>query len=170
MKWFKHDSNAHSDAKLLKLRLKYGMEGCGLYWHCLELIAASVEAHNISFELEHDAEIIAANTGINTESVEEMLGYMVELGLFKLNNEKKTICTKMATRTDEYTQKIFRQQKHNASNNHSPDSVGTKSDLIEENIKEKNKKEKNKLENTRVENNIHNSSISSDKFDDDIPF
>jgi hypothetical protein len=55
MKWFKHDSDASNDAKLKKLRLKYGAQGYGIYWYCLELIARNVEKHNLTFELEHDA-------------------------------------------------------------------------------------------------------------------
>ena len=39
MKWIKHDTNANQDAKLKKLRMKYGLEGYGMYWYCLELIA-----------------------------------------------------------------------------------------------------------------------------------
>jgi hypothetical protein len=59
MRWFKHDADANADAKLKKVRIKYGMQGYGLYWYCLELIAGNVDVDNITFELEHDAEIIA---------------------------------------------------------------------------------------------------------------
>ena len=107
MKWFRHDSNANLDAKLKKLRLKYGMEGYGVYWYCLELIAGCVDRHNLTFELEHDSEIIAADTGIHRERIEEMMGYMVELGLFE-NSEGTITCLKMASRTDEYIGKLLR--------------------------------------------------------------
>ncbi|MBL4853835.1 MAG: DUF4373 domain-containing protein, partial [Robiginitomaculum sp.] len=60
MKWFKHDSSASLDSKLKLVRLKYKMEGYGLYWYCLELIAADAEKHNLTFELEHDAELISS--------------------------------------------------------------------------------------------------------------
>lgn len=86
MKWFKHDSNANTDAKLRKLRIKYGMEGYGLYWYCLELIAQIVDKNNLTFELEHDAEIISHDTGIHVERVQEMMTSMVNLGLFENNN------------------------------------------------------------------------------------
>ena len=43
MKWFKHDATAGMDAKLKKLRLRYGLEGYGLYWYLLECIARTVE-------------------------------------------------------------------------------------------------------------------------------
>lgn len=104
MKWFKHDSNANTDAKLRKLRLKYGMEGYGLYWYCLELIADRVDRKNLTFELEHDAEIIAHDTGIHYERVQEMMTDMVKLGLFE-NNTGAITCIKMALRLDETTSK-----------------------------------------------------------------
>ena len=100
MKWFKHDSNASGDAKLKRLKMKYGMEGYGLYWYCLELIADSIDEHNITFELEHDAEIIGFDIGMHQEKVQEMMVYMVELGLFENNNGAIT-CYKMAKRLDQ---------------------------------------------------------------------
>lgn len=99
MKWFKHDSDAHRDAKLRRVMMKYGMEGYGLYWHCLELIAGAVDQHNLTFELEHDAEIIAHDTGIHYERVQEMIGYMVSLGLFE-NDGGIITCMKLAKRLD----------------------------------------------------------------------
>ncbi len=107
MKWYKHDANANCDAKLRHVRLKYGMEGYGLYWYCLELIAQNVERHNLSFELEHDAEIISADVGIHFELVQEMMMFMIDLGLFERSNGVIT-CLKLASRTDEYTQKLLR--------------------------------------------------------------
>ena len=107
MKWFKHDSNASIDAKLKRVRLKYGMEGDRLYWYCLELIAQTVERHNLSFELEHDAELIAMDTGIHQERVQEMMSDLVKWGLFEDNHGVVT-CLKMASRTDEYTLKLLR--------------------------------------------------------------
>ena len=95
MKWFKHDSNASSDAKLKKVQMKYGLQGYGLYWKCLEMIAANVEKHNFTFQLEHDAELIAHETGINVELVNEMMSFMVDLKLFECI-DNKIFCLKMA--------------------------------------------------------------------------
>jgi hypothetical protein len=110
MKWFKHDSNAGSDAKLRKLRLKYGAQGYGIYWYCLELIARNVEKHNLTFELEHDADLIAEDFKLSGELVQEMMTYMVNLGLFE-NSHGVITCLKMASRTDEYTQQLMREVK-----------------------------------------------------------
>lgn len=110
MKWFKHDSDASNDSKLKKLRLKYGAQGYGIYWYCLELIARNVEKHNLTFELEHDAELIADDFKLSTDLVQHIMTYMVELGLFE-NSTGVITCLKMATRTDEYTQQLIRSLK-----------------------------------------------------------
>lgn len=99
MKWFKHDSDAHRDAKLRKVIMNYGIEGYGLYWYCLEQIARSVTAEKYTFELEHDAEIIAFDTGISTKRVEEMMHFMVHVGLFE-NTSGIITCLKLAKRLD----------------------------------------------------------------------
>ncbi len=141
MKWYKHDANANCDAKLRHVRLKYGMEGYGLYWYCLELIAQNVERHNLSFELEHDAEIISADVGIHFELVQEMMMFMVDLGLFERSNGVIT-CLKLASRTDEYTQKLLRNTP----------SVPTKSrqcpDKVPPNRIEQNRLDQNRKETT----------------------
>lgn len=137
MKWYKHDSNANTDARLRRVRMKYGMEGYGLYWYCLELIAQNVEKHNLSFELEHDSEIIAHDTGIHCELVQDMMAYMVELGLFE-QSEGIITCLKMASRTDEYTQKLIRTKGVVPTiSRQSPDKVPP--NRIEENRIEKKK-------------------------------
>lgn len=141
MKWFKHDSNANTDAKLRRVRIKYGMQGYGLYWYCLELIAQNVEKHNLTFELEHDAEIIADDTNINYELVQEMMLFMVDLGLFE-NADNRITCMKMATRTDEYTQKLLKNRETVPTiSRHTPDKV--RSNRIEQKRIEQNRTETN---------------------------
>lgn len=142
MKWFKHDSDANQDAKLRRLRLKHGMEGYGLYWFCLELIARGVEASRLAFELEHDAELIAADTGIHYERVQSMMADMVDLGLFE-NTGGVITCLKMAHRTDEYTAKLLTKRPIvPTESRHCPDTIGTKSVLLEENRTEEKRKER----------------------------
>lgn len=99
MKWFKHDTDASQDAKLQNVLLDYGLEGYGLYWYCLELIAGKVDAENVTFELEHDARVIARNTGSTAEKVEGMMRYFVNVGLFE-NTQGVISCLKMAKRLD----------------------------------------------------------------------
>lgn len=100
MKWFKHDTNASADGKLQNVLLDYGLEGYGLYWYCIELIAGNVESDNITFSLEHDARIIARNTGSTAQKVEEMMRYFVTVGLFE-NADGVITCMKLAKRLDQ---------------------------------------------------------------------
>lgn len=104
MKWFKHDSNAHVDAKLKKVKHKYGIVGYGLYWYCVELIAMSIDRSNISFELEEDAEIIAMEWNLDQLKVQEIMEYMVALKLFE-NADGRITCFKLAKRLDDTNSK-----------------------------------------------------------------
>lgn len=99
MKWIKHDTDANQDAKLQNVLLDYGLEGYGLYWYCIELIAGKVDPENITFELEHDARIIARNVGSTSQKVEEMMRYFVDIGLFE-NSGGVISCLKIARRLD----------------------------------------------------------------------
>ena len=100
MQWFKHDTDANMDAKLQVILLDYGLEGYGLYWYCMELIAGKVCKDNLTFQLEHDARIIARNTGSTPAKVEEMMRKFVELGLFEASSGRIT-CLKLAKRLDQ---------------------------------------------------------------------
>lgn len=99
MKWIKHDTNANQDNKLQNVLLDYGLEGYGLYWYCLELIGSKVDKENITFELEHDARVIARNVGSTAQKVEEMMRYFVDQGLFQETDNIIT-CLAMAKRLD----------------------------------------------------------------------
>jgi len=106
MLWFKHDTDASTDAKIKKLLLRFGPEGYAVYFHCLELIASDVCESNITFQLEHDSEIIADNLKIKgtkdksgIEIVEDIMRYIIQLGLFS-ESEGKIFCFKMLKRLD----------------------------------------------------------------------
>jgi hypothetical protein len=135
MKWFKHDSDASNDAKLKKLRLKYGAQGYGIYWYCLELIARNVEKHNLTFELEHDAELIADDFKLSSDLVQHIMTYMVELELFE-DIDGVISCLKMATRADEYTQQILRDSRRYQLSRECPESVPRISEVREEKRRE----------------------------------
>ena len=100
MKWFKHDTGANMDAKLQEVLLDYGLEGYGLYWYCLELISGKIEKENVQFKLEHDARIIARNTGSTVQKVQDIMNRFVELGLFEQSDGDIT-CFKLAKRLDQ---------------------------------------------------------------------
>ncbi len=123
------------DAKLQEVLLDYGLEGYGLYWYCIELIASKVEVGNITYELEHDARIIARNTGSTPQKVEEMMKKFIKNGLFEASQGVIT-CLSLSKCTDEYINKSLRKIKKNndfqqgelrIESGQTPDSVGINS-------------------------------------------
>jgi len=100
MRWFKHDSDAHRDAKLKKLMMSYGLEGYGLYWYCLELITGDVNEKKYTFSLEHDADVIAFDTGLSPEKAMDIMKKMVDLELFE-STDGVISCLKLAKRLDQ---------------------------------------------------------------------
>ena len=176
MKWFKHDSDASSDAKIKKLLIRHGAVGYAVYFHCLELIAGNVSNDNITFELEHDSEIIADNLRIKgtaeksgVQVVEEIMHYIVQLKLFE-NHDGRITCFKMIKRLDSSMtgNPAFRKLIADAKKSHdlmdeSHDSVMIRHDsvMLEEKRIEKNRKEENI--NTCSELPKKNGSIEADK-------
>lgn len=144
MQWLKHDTDAHRDAKLVKVQMKYGLEGYGLYWFIIELIAADISEKNLTFELEHDAEIIAHQTGLHFERVQEMMTYMVNLGLFE-NSSGTITCLKLLKRLDQSmsSNRKFREFVATAKQRH--DAIMIPSDKVMQEVEvDKKRKEKNK--------------------------
>ena len=100
MKWFKHDTDAHNDAKLDKVLMHYGSHGYAVYSYCLELIAGKIDKGNTSCALEHDAEQIGARLKIDSVEVSGILQYLVDVGLFDGAIESSITCLKLLGRLD----------------------------------------------------------------------
>ena len=126
MKWFKHDSDANLDDKLQNLMLDHGLKGYGLYWYCLELIANKFDHSNITFELKHDARIIAKNTGETVKEVEDMMKLMIELGLFD-QSDGIISCLKLGSRfegsstSNRLTRDVIKKLKEKSCRSHDGD-------------------------------------------------
>jgi len=104
IRWFKHDTRSLSDAKIERLIMDFGIEGYGLYFACVEIIAGNLSKENITFELEHDAPVLANKFKMDTLKVEKIMKLCVELGLFEFNSVNGRIsCPKIMKRMDEYT-------------------------------------------------------------------
>lgn len=95
MKWFKHSGAASRDAKLAKILDEYGLVGYGLYFYCLELIASKTDSDDLSFELEHDAALIASWTHTDTLTVEKVMHRCIELDLFGIADNGHLTCFKL---------------------------------------------------------------------------
>jgi hypothetical protein len=143
IKWFKHDTDANMDAKLQGVMLDYGLEGYGLYWYCIELIAQRVNGDNLTFELEHDCRIIARNTGSTPQKVEQMMKTFIELGLLDADNGH-VFCLKLASRCDDFTAKAVRRNGVKSLSNQSVGVSPTNSVFVtleeEEEVRKRSKK------------------------------
>jgi len=102
----------------------------------------NVERHNLTFELEHDSELLSIDTKIHIDIIQEMMLYMVDLGLF-ISNNGVIVCPKMASRTDEYTNKLIKKNPNFQLLNSDFDSVGTQSEKIPPIRIEENRREEN---------------------------
>lgn len=64
--WFKHDHNARTDKEIMKVRMKMGMAGVGLFWCIVEMLHEEggylmrTECERIAFELHAEPEMVAS--------------------------------------------------------------------------------------------------------------
>lgn len=62
--WFSHDYHARTDKELLRLRMKYGLEGIGIFWCIVEMLYEEKgylmlsECERIAFELQTNIELV----------------------------------------------------------------------------------------------------------------
>ena len=63
--YFSHDSNARNDQRIMKIRMKYGIEGYGIYFGIIEILREQTDykltmddVDSVSFDLRLDKDII----------------------------------------------------------------------------------------------------------------
>lgn len=78
-RYFSHDANARSDPKILKLRMRYGMEGYGIYFAILEMMSVE-QGHEMPYT-DEQFEAIAYDLHTNV-NMGELIAYCINLGLF----------------------------------------------------------------------------------------
>lgn len=140
-----------NDVKIKRLIRKYGLEGYGLYNIIVESIADALTTDSPIPELEETANDLAENYKSDTIRIEEMTNFMIEQGLFEINEiNGHIICNKIykfidkaQTRSEDirnmiesYKASLCQRQKK---------AVTNKTDRIEQNRKEKKIKEKKEL-------------------------
>lgn len=163
MKWFKHFTNAASNNKLTKVRMRYGADGYAIYWYCLELIAGDLgESEEITFELKHDAEVIGFNLKIDQIRVEEIMKYMVSIDLFGQANGVVS-CIKLAkyldkknTRNQSIHRVIDQSKIDNESGENVADDSRTVADKSGQNVTNPARGEERRLEEniTSIDTNV----------------
>jgi len=100
MKWFRHDADAMQDAKVERLLMRHGVTGYGVYFAIVELIAVKVSPTNLSFELEHDAELLEYKFRIESLQIQTIIDTCVELSLLEKTASGVITCFKLGERLD----------------------------------------------------------------------
>lgn len=78
-RYFSHDVNARVDPKIIKLRMRYGMEGYGIYFAILEMMSLEGEHEMPYTDDQFDAIAFDLHTNI---PMGEFVTYCVSIGLF----------------------------------------------------------------------------------------
>jgi hypothetical protein len=97
--FFRHDFNAHEDERILDLRMEHGMEGYGVYWLLIELLAASS-----NYKLEANPKRIAFAHSADPQVVSSVIN---DFGLFQVEENSfysKSLTIRME-RLDEIKEK-----------------------------------------------------------------
>jgi hypothetical protein len=105
MKWFRHESDSHSNIKLGAVVHQFGLKGYALYWLCLELVA---QQGSMTYELNHNRTwelALCTFSGLEVNELRTILKRFGELELIcaKSLEEGKLSIPKMADYADTYT-------------------------------------------------------------------
>lgn len=117
MKWFRHESDAHSNLKLQSVIEMFGMDGYGYYWACIELVAKE----GTEFVIAKDKlwkNYLKRFTGIEIEKQNQYLDFFADLNL--INKKALKIghlsIPKLEERLDEYTAKVRSKSRQHRDN------------------------------------------------------
>jgi len=123
MRWFKHMTRSNRDEKLTRVKDEFGLEGYGLYWLILEIIAEQMNENNKTF-VEFSVKTWRTFTGFSTKKLKKYLTFFSELKLFFVEfsqNSIKIDCPNLLKYRDEYS------RKKNKKSGQSQERVRTKS-------------------------------------------
>jgi len=96
MQYFKHFGTMRHDIKIKRVISKYGLEGYGLYNLTLESITESLSTQSPMPDLQETCEDLAEFYNGNTAKINEIMNFMINQGLFDLDEMTgKILCTKL---------------------------------------------------------------------------
>lgn len=117
MKWFKHETDASGNLKLESVIDKFGLEGYGYYWICVELVGKEGTNYKIEAYKDWKAKFKRVS-GISFDRQDKILNFFAEKILIDkdaLTNGDLYI-PKMEERSDDYTNKVRRKSVQDTDN------------------------------------------------------
>lgn len=138
MKWFKHESDAHTNMKLQALIDKFGVSGYGYYWACVELVASQGGDTFRVTKDKHWEQHLNKMLNIEPKDQKKFLVVLANHNLIDLKALKNgdLYIPKLEERCDEYTEKKKRNNKIGTMSGQGRDNVG-----LEEKRRDKNRRE-----------------------------
>lgn len=140
MKWFKHESDAHTNMKLQALIDKLGVAGYGYYWACVELVAnQGGDTFRVTKD-KHWEQHLKKMLSMEPSEQKKFLIVLANHNLIDLKALKNgdLYIPKLEERCDEYTEKKKRNNKVGRVSGQGRDNVG-----LEEKRRDKNRREEN---------------------------
>jgi len=96
MQYFKHMTSMRHDIKIKRLISKFGLEGYGLYNLIIESIVENISTESPLPELSETCEDMAEFYNGNTAKINEIVAFMLNQGLFELNEiTGRVLCGKV---------------------------------------------------------------------------
>lgn len=103
MKWFRHESDSHTNVKMRMMFRKHGLAGYGLVWVCREMAAKEGNAFRVATSKDWLI-TLSESTKLSIEDLSPMLSYAAEIGLIDGDAYSKgdLYVPKMVEYTDDY--------------------------------------------------------------------
>lgn len=79
MKWFKHETGAHMNATLRKIKRQFGMAGIGRYWTLVELVGAEMKSHGDECTLKLPVKDWANSLGLKSENLKAFVEFLTDI-------------------------------------------------------------------------------------------
>lgn len=114
MKWFKHQSDSHTNLKIKELIRRHKLEGYGFFFLILEFVAKNSENFRISHEKVWKKELQEISK-LSQKKMELLLATLTELDLISKISFKKGILSvpKMKEYIDNYYRQTYKQLTSN---------------------------------------------------------
>lgn len=140
MKWFKHESDAHTNMKLQALIDKLGVAGYGYYWACVELVASQGGDGFRIVKDKHWEQHLKKMLNIEPNDQKKFLIVLANHNLIdrKALKNGDLYIPKLEERCDEYTEKKKRNDKIGRMSGQGRDNVGLEQKRIDKNRREYN--------------------------------
>ena len=141
--YFPHDANARTDQRLMKVRMKYGMEGYGIYFGIIEILREQAD-YTLAFD---DLESISFDLRVDKDKIEDIVS---NYDLFVIEGMSIFYSKSLKRRLECMDKK--KQKRVDAGRKGGIASAKSKQSLSDAQALNNTKQDKTKLKNTKLNN------------------